>query len=108
MPLDIKVPTVGESIAEVIVAEWLKPEGAWVAQDEAVVSLETDKVNVEIPAPGPGFLGKFLKQKGESARVGDVIGHIEPVFAQLINLSALVVTKPCLRMPSIAMCVFAT
>ena len=62
MAVNIKVPTVGESITEVVIGEWLKAPGTWVALDEAVVSLETDKVNVEVPAPVAGILGQPLKK----------------------------------------------
>ena len=77
MAVNIKVPTVGESITEVVIGEWLKVPGTWVAQDESVVSLETDKVNVEVPAPVAGILGQPLKQKGETAAIGDVLATIE-------------------------------
>ena len=77
MAVNIKVPTVGESITEVVIGEWLKAPGTWVAQDESVVSLETDKVNVEVPAPVAGILGQPLKQKGETAAIGDVLATIE-------------------------------
>ena len=56
MALEIKVPTVGESITEVLIGDWLKPAGSPVKLDEAVVALETDKVNVDVPAPGAGTL----------------------------------------------------
>ncbi len=75
--LEIRVPTVGESISEVLIAEWLKPVGAAVKLDESVVALETDKVNVDIPAPAAGVIVQILKQNGESARVGEVIGYLQ-------------------------------
>lgn len=77
MALEIKVPTVGESISEVLIAEWLKPVGAAVKLDESVVALETDKVNVDIPAPATGVITQILKQKGETAKVGEVIGYLQ-------------------------------
>ena len=77
MPVEIKVPTVGESITEVVIAQWLKPAGSWVALDEPIVALETDKVNVEIPAPIAGIIAQVLKDKDATARVGEVIGYIE-------------------------------
>jgi 2-oxoglutarate dehydrogenase E2 component (dihydrolipoamide succinyltransferase) len=75
--LEIKVPTVGESISEVVIGDWLKPEGVSVAVDEPLVSLETDKVNVEVPSPGAGVIASVLKRKGETARVGEVIGTVD-------------------------------
>ncbi len=74
MAIELKVPAVGESITEAMIGEWLKAEGDWVAQDETVVIIETDKVNVELPAPEAGILEKILKQDGDDAEVGEVIG----------------------------------
>jgi 2-oxoglutarate dehydrogenase E2 component (dihydrolipoamide succinyltransferase) len=77
MPVELKVPNVGESITEVEIAEWNKAEGESVMRDEVVAILETEKVTVELPAPGSGVITKILKKKGEMAKVGDVIGYME-------------------------------
>ncbi|HKI58605.1 MAG TPA: 2-oxoglutarate dehydrogenase complex dihydrolipoyllysine-residue succinyltransferase [Trueperaceae bacterium] len=77
MAVDVKVPSVGESITEVFIGEWLKKEGETVEKDEAVVEVETDKATLEVPAPQSGVLGKVLKQEGDSAQVGEVIARIE-------------------------------
>jgi 2-oxoglutarate dehydrogenase E2 component (dihydrolipoamide succinyltransferase) len=77
MPLELKVPSVGESITEVEISEWHKAEGESVKRDEVVAILETEKVTVELPAPGTGVITKILKKKGETAQVGDVIGYME-------------------------------
>src|SRR5262245_27632382 len=77
MPLELKVPSVGESITEVEISEWQKSEGESVKRDEVVAILETEKVTVELPAPGDGVITKILKKKGETAKVGDVIGYME-------------------------------
>jgi 2-oxoglutarate dehydrogenase E2 component (dihydrolipoamide succinyltransferase) len=77
MPLELKVPSVGESITEVEISEWNKAEGESVKRDEVVAILETEKVTVELPAPGTGVITKILKKKGETAKVGDVIGYME-------------------------------
>ncbi len=77
MAIELKIPAVGESITEVMIGEWLKAEGDWVAADEPVVIIETDKVNVELPAPEDGILAKILKQEGDDAEVGDVVGLME-------------------------------
>ncbi len=68
----------GESITEVEIGDWLKKQGETVDQDEPVVVIETDKVSVELPAPAAGTITKLLKQTGEKASVGDVIGYINP------------------------------
>jgi 2-oxoglutarate dehydrogenase E2 component (dihydrolipoamide succinyltransferase) len=77
MPIELKVPSVGESITEVEISEWNKTEGDSVKRDEVVAILETEKVTVELPAPGNGVITKILKKKGETAKVGDVIGYME-------------------------------
>jgi len=77
MTVELKVPAVGESITEVEIGDWLKAEGASVAQDENLAVIETEKATVELPAPAAGKLTKILKRTGETARVGDVIGLLE-------------------------------
>jgi 2-oxoglutarate dehydrogenase E2 component (dihydrolipoamide succinyltransferase) len=77
MPVELVVPSVGESVTEVEIGDWLKREGEHVDQDEPVVVLETDKVTVELPAPAAGTVKTLLKQKGEKAAVGDVIGYLD-------------------------------
>jgi 2-oxoglutarate dehydrogenase E2 component (dihydrolipoamide succinyltransferase) len=74
--VELKVPSVGESVTEVEVSEWLKPEGAFVRKDEAVVVLETDKATTEIPAPANGTVARILKKKGDRVRVGEVLGEL--------------------------------
>jgi len=77
VPVELKVPSVGESVTEVEIGDWLKSVGDPVKQDDIVVMLETDKVTVELPAPVSGTISKILIQKGASARVGDVVGYME-------------------------------
>ena len=79
MPVELIVPSVGESITEVEIGDWLKKQGETVDQDEPVVVIETDKVSVELPAPTAGTITKLLKQTGEKASVGDVIGYMDPL-----------------------------
>src|SRR5262249_30839956 len=78
MPVELVVPSVGESITEVEIGDWLKREGEAVDQDEPVVVIETEKVTVELPAPMTGTITTQLKHKGDKASVGDVIGYLEP------------------------------
>ena len=87
MPLELVVPTVGESITEVQIGEWLKKEGDGVRQDEIVVMIETDKVTVELPAPADGVLTKITMPAGTTAEVGDVVGIME-VGAAPVETSA--------------------
>src|SRR5262245_35938432 len=77
MPVELIVPSVGESITEVEIGDWLKKQGDTVDQDEPVVVIETEKVTVELPAPASGTISSMLKKKGDKASIGDVIGYIE-------------------------------
>jgi 2-oxoglutarate dehydrogenase E2 component (dihydrolipoamide succinyltransferase) len=77
MPVELVVPSVGESVTEVEIGDWLKQPGDPVRKDEAVVVLETDKATVEIYAPADGTLGRQLKVKGDKVKVGDVVGTLE-------------------------------
>src|SRR5215831_18124003 len=77
MSIELKIPEVGESITEVEIGGWLKQEGQQVKKDDPVVTLESEKATVELPAPESGTLTKVLKKQGESAKVGEVIGYLE-------------------------------
>lgn len=77
MPVELKVPSVGESVTEVEIGEWLKAVGDTVQQDEIIVMLETDKVTVELPAPVSGTITKILLNQGDTAMVGDIVGYLE-------------------------------
>jgi 2-oxoglutarate dehydrogenase E2 component (dihydrolipoamide succinyltransferase) len=70
----ILVPVLGESVTEATVAKWLKNEGDKVSADEAIVELETDKVNVEVPAPASGTLEKISVKEGQTVNVGALLG----------------------------------
>ena len=72
----IKVPTLGESVTEATVSKWLKSQGEKVVADEPIVELETDKVNVEVPAPSNGVLGRIEVSEGETVNVGSLLGTI--------------------------------
>jgi len=77
MALELKVPVVGESITEVEIGGWLKKQGEVVQKDEPVATLESEKATVELPAPEAGTITQVLKQKGEVAKVGEVIAYLE-------------------------------
>jgi len=72
----ILVPVLGESITEATVAKWLKKEGDNVEADEAIVELETDKVNLEVPSPIDGVLSEINSKDGETVEVGALLGTI--------------------------------
>jgi 2-oxoglutarate dehydrogenase E2 component (dihydrolipoamide succinyltransferase) len=76
--LELKVPSVGESITEVFIGEWYVPEGQWVDVDQNVVGLETEKATFDVPSPAQAVVKKILKPAGQAATVGEVIAHLEP------------------------------
>ncbi len=77
MATDVTIPALGESITEATVGEWLKNPGDAVAIDEPIVSLETDKVAVEVPSPVAGTMGDQLAKVGDTVNVGALIARIE-------------------------------
>ncbi|MCH4092123.1 2-oxoglutarate dehydrogenase complex dihydrolipoyllysine-residue succinyltransferase [Acetobacter sp.] len=77
MSVEIKVPTLGESVTTATVAKWLKKAGEQVAADEPVAELETDKVTVEVPAPQAGVLGQPAVQEGDEVEVGALLTTLE-------------------------------
>ena len=74
--IEMKIPTVGESITEVTVAKWLKEDGAQVSRDEVIAELESDKATFELPAEAAGTLRHAVKE-GETIAIGAVIARIE-------------------------------
>jgi 2-oxoglutarate dehydrogenase E2 component (dihydrolipoamide succinyltransferase) len=72
----ILVPVLGESIAEATVSKWLKKVGDQVEVDEAIVELETDKVNLEVPSPISGMLSEINSKDGDTVEVGAVLGSV--------------------------------
>jgi 2-oxoglutarate dehydrogenase E2 component (dihydrolipoamide succinyltransferase) len=78
MAIELKVPEVGESVTEVEVGAWLKNPGEAVQKDEPIVSLESEKATLDLPAPESGTIASVLKKKGDTAKVGEVIGYLDP------------------------------
>ncbi|NGF56341.1 2-oxoglutarate dehydrogenase complex dihydrolipoyllysine-residue succinyltransferase [Parapedobacter sp. SGR-10] len=76
MSLEIKVPTVGESITEVTLAQWLKQDGDYVEMDENIAELESDKATFELPAEKAGIL-RIIAQEGDTLEIGAVVCTIE-------------------------------
>lgn len=76
MSVEIKVPSVGESITEVTIGEWFKSDGDHVEQDEEICELESDKTTFEVPSEAAGTL-KIVAQTGDTLQIGDVIARIE-------------------------------
>jgi 2-oxoglutarate dehydrogenase E2 component (dihydrolipoamide succinyltransferase) len=77
MATEVTVPTLGESITEATLGQWLKQPGDPVKADEPIASLETDKVAVEVPSPIAGVMGEQIVAEGDNVEVGAVIARIE-------------------------------
>ncbi len=77
MATDVVVPTLGESITEATLGQWLKKPGDAVKADEPIASLETDKVAIEVPSPVAGVVGELVVSEGDTVNVGAVIARIE-------------------------------
>ena len=77
MTIQIRVPQMGESVTEGVISRWLKAEGESVAIDEPVVEVETDKITVEVPAPGAGVLARRSVEVGATVGVGQTLGEID-------------------------------
>ena len=76
MPVDVILPELGESVTDAILVEWLKSDGEAVAVDEPLAVIETDKADVELPAPSAGVL-HTLKVDGDKIEVGETIATID-------------------------------
>ena len=79
MSSEVKVPTLGESVSEASLGQWLKQPGEAVAQDEPIASLETDKVAIEVPSPIAGIMGQQMVKEGDTVGVGAVLALIEAI-----------------------------
>ena len=79
--MDIKVPAVGESVYEGVIARWLKKNGQRVSRDEPLCEVETDKITVEVNADAAGVL-TILANEGETVKIGAVIGRIDEKTAE--------------------------
>lgn len=93
MAIEVKVPTVGESISEVTIANWLKKDGDVVKLDEVIAELESDKATFELTAQNAGVL-KIRKAKGETAAIGEVICEIDPSGATAAAPAAAPTAQP--------------
>jgi 2-oxoglutarate dehydrogenase E2 component (dihydrolipoamide succinyltransferase) len=102
--ITVEVPSVGESISEVQVGQWLKREGDTVTAGEDLVEIETEKASVPVPSPASGTLVKILKRSEEFASVGDAIATIATIAVGSVGSAAANPTenKPSVAAPSAA------
>jgi 2-oxoglutarate dehydrogenase E2 component (dihydrolipoamide succinyltransferase) len=100
MATEVKVPTLGESVTEATVGQWLKKPGDAIAVDEPIASLETDKVAVEVPSPVAGVMGEQLVKEGDTVNVGAVIATIEAGGAPAKAAPAAAAPAPAVSAPA--------
>src|SRR3978361_1440328 len=79
--IDIKVPTVGESISEVTLIKWLKKDGEYVDRDEVLAELESEKATFEVNAEKAGIL-KTVGKEGDTLHIGDTLAQIDETAAK--------------------------
>ena len=93
---EVKVPPLGESVNEATVARWAKQPGDAVATDEVLVELETDKVTLEVTAPGSGVLKSITQALGTTVSVGSILGVVEVGGQATVkeNMSSKTVSTP--------------
>lgn len=95
MTIEIKVPTLPESVTDATVAKWYKKEGDAIKRDENLVDLETDKVMLEVPAPHDGVIEKILVKEGTVVQTGQVVALLRAGDASAQSaIKAAVETKP--------------
>ena len=104
MATDVTVPALGESITEGTLAQWLKKPGEQVAADEAIATLETDKVSVDVPSPSAGVLTETLVNEGDTVAKDSSYGEVEsvkavseviaPLSGEVIEVNRKVVDEP--------------
>ncbi len=94
MSVEIKVPTLGESVKEATVAKWFKKVGDAVAADEPLVELETDKVTVEVNSPAAGTLGTIVAAEGAEVEVGALLGVLGAARAAVAPAAAKPAAAP--------------
>jgi len=93
----ILVPVLGESITEATIAKWLKKEGDTVEADEAIVELETDKVNLEVPSPVSGVLTEIASRDGSVVEVGSLLGSVSENGANVSQKEEIKKIEPTVK-----------
>ena len=104
MAIEIRVPTLGESISEATVGKWFKKAGESVRADEPLVELETDKVTLEVNAPGAGVLSEIAAETGQTVAIGALLGQLSggaaaPAAAPAPATVTKAVSAPATAMP---------
>ena len=94
MAIQIVIPQLGESVVEGTISKWLKKEGDKVEKDEPIVEIATDKINIEIPSPKAGILGKIVVREGSVVPVGELIGLLAEPGESLASLAVSAAPQP--------------
>jgi 2-oxoglutarate dehydrogenase E2 component (dihydrolipoamide succinyltransferase) len=94
MAVEIRVPTLGESVVEATIAKWLKQEGDHVGPDDVVVELETDKINVEVNAPAAGVLEHIARREGEIVGVNELLAMVGDGVSNGATAAPIVAAPP--------------
>src|SRR5271165_7374133 len=94
MAIEIRVPTLGESITEATVGKWFKRQGEAVRADEPLVELETDKVTLEVNAPSAGVLSEIVADTGETVAIGALLGQLSASAAGASAAPAAAASAP--------------
>ena len=97
--IELKIPEVGESVQEALLAQWLKRDGESVRKDDILFVIETDKVTLEISAPADGVL-RILVPEGQTVKVGAVVGRIEETAEKKSDESAKKPPEPAEKAPA--------
>ena len=95
MPVDLTIPSPGESITEVVIGSWAKSDGDWVEKDDLLAEIESDKATLELRAPASGRLA-IAATPGTEVSVGASVGSIDPDAAKPAGGAApdWVITRP--------------
>lgn len=101
MIVELKIPVIGESVTEVTLSSWLKKDGDYVTEGEAVCEIESDKASMELPAPNAGLL-KILAESGAELKIGAKIGEIDtsavkPAAAAKVEVKPVNIPGPAAR-----------
>lgn len=99
--IDIKVPTIGESISEVTLLKWTKQEGEWVDRDEVIAELESEKATFEVNAEKAGVL-KPLAKEGDTLNIGDVLAQIDETAEKPASVAPVASAKAATPAPAAA------
>lgn len=101
MSIEVVMPQMGQSVAEGTVIQWFKQEGEQVQEDEALLTINTDKIDVEIPSPGGGILSRVLVQAGETVPVGTCLAYIDAMGTSRVATHAVTPTSRAESVPGV-------